>query len=105
MFDYLYADDVKSMQMITIPKLLFSSPEYILLSAKSKVLYALLLESRDECTDTVRPYADYKIHEICDDLCCSSSEAAAMLSELHAFGLIQCEGGRVYVNDFEKAGV
>ena len=105
MFDYLYKEDVESMQMITIPKKLFSNPEYIMLSVNAKVLYGLLLESCDECMDIMRPYADYTVQEICDSLCCSSAEAAAMLSELHAFGLIECESGRFYVNDFEKAGV
>ena len=72
MFDYMYEDDVQVMQMIYIPKRLFSSPAYSKLSAKAKVLYALLLGSSEREGMTKPLYSDYSIREICDDLCCSS---------------------------------
>lgn len=105
MFEYLYEQDIKAMEMIMIPKLLFSSPQFIPLSAQAKVLYALLLDNCEDCGNTDRPYTKMPMYEICEDMCCSSVEAAEMLQELTDFGLICIEGSRVYVNDFKRTEV
>ena len=105
MFEYLYEQDIKAMEMIMLPKLLFSSPQFIMLSAQAKVLYAILLDSCEEGAGTDRPSTTMPIYEICEDMCCSSAEAAEMLRELADFGLICCEGSVVYVNDFKRTEV
>ena len=102
MFDYMYEDDVQVMQMIYIPKRLFSSHAYSKLSAKAKVLYALLLGSSEREGMTKPLYSDYSIREICDDLCCSSNEAAELLTELSMYKLIAYGKDRIIVNDFEE---
>lgn len=104
MFDYLYEQDIRAMQVITVPKMLFSAPQFILLSAQAKVLYAVLLESCDD-RNSERPCTSIPIYEICDDMCCSASEAVKMLKELSDFGLICVDNEKIFINDFKRTEV
>lgn len=99
MFDYIYADDVKAMQTIIIPKKLFSDPAYSSLSAEAKVLYSILLADSEEnhfCSD-------YSISDICCDLCCSRNTAEKILKELIHFGLVYFNQNNMMIVNFEES--
>lgn len=105
MFDYLYEKDITAMQVITIPKILFSCPDYSELSAEAKVLYAILIDHRNQADilGNSSKLVTYTIEEICEDFCCTIPSAERMLNELAAFGLIHHNSSNIrFINQIQK---
>lgn len=100
MFDCLYEKDITAMQMIMVPKMLFSCLEFSGLSAETKVLYMILIDRRNQADKLGILNSGYSlvtcmIEEICENFCCDVSSAKKMLDKLLNFRLIQHNGSKI----------
>lgn len=98
MFDYYYGLQADKYSFYRIPKILFTSDCFKILSCESKVLYGLLLDRmslsvKNRWFDEVdRVYIIFPLEEVCELMNCAKQKAIKMMAELDStkgIGLIE----------------
>lgn len=92
------------MQVITIPKILFSHPNFLKLSTEAKVLYAILIDRKNQADkigflSSDHSLVTYTTEEICEDFCYAAPSVERMFDKLMDFGLIQHNGSNIRLID------
>ena len=98
MFDYIRKSDVIKMQIVTVPRVLFSSQRFQDLSPMAKILYAMLREATAD-EDTRRNPHMYT--DICMDLNSTAGAVAVWMHELAEYQLVTIDGNSVCVHDID----
>ena len=96
MFDYIRKSDVIKMQIVTVPRVLFSSQRFQDLSPMAKILYAMLREAT-AVEDTRRNPHMYT--DICMDLNSTADAVAVWMHELAEYQLVTIDGNSLCVHD------
>lgn len=87
-YPFHYGLEADSYTFYRVPKLLFSEPEFAVLSTDAKMLYGLLIDRmqlsarNNWVDDSGRIYIYFKIESIMQALSCGNKKACAILAEL-----------------------
>ena len=113
MNDYYYGEQIDNFTFYRVPKALFTTPRYKMLSAEAKILYGLLLvraalSTRNGWKDEQgRIFIYFTVKEIMEEVGCSKQKAIRLLDELaYKADLIrrvkqgQGKPNRIYVKNF-----